>query len=131
MTRCINLAAALALLLMAALASTAAIAADKPLYTCTDGAQTSAKHLCGEHGGVKGSVPNANGASKPIDTTKGLTPPTKTATTSKSKTSNKSASASKRTGGPTAKCNDGALYYSTEHKGACLSHGGVDKWYIW
>ena len=112
-----------------------AIAADTVAkVTCADGTIEHSKGECSAHRGVQA----AKDTSTPIDTTKGLTPPKKTATTSSSKTptSSTSKSAKKKTASmasssPTAKCNDGAMYFSRERRGACASHGGVKKWYGW
>ena len=101
--------------------------------TCKDGTKRHAsKDACSDHGGVKKS----KNTSTPIDTTKGLTPPSSSTTTTKNKTNASSVSkttrkktTSKATRNPTARCNDGAQYFSTERRGACASHGGVKTWY--
>jgi len=102
--------------------------------TCADGTIQHSKAACADHHGVQPS----KSASTPIDTTKGLTPPKTTATSSANKTqaSSTSKSAKKKTASmasssPTAKCNDGAMYFSRERRGACASHGGVKTWYGW
>jgi hypothetical protein len=85
---------------------------------------------CANHGGVLIEMNTT-----PIDTTKNLTP-TKTATKEKTKSQKTAASAatkkktvSKKSSSPTAKCNDGAMYFSTERRGACASHGGIRYWF--
>jgi hypothetical protein len=97
--------------------------------TCKDGMQMHGGGACANHGGA---LIDEN-KSTPIDTTKGLTP-NKTAA-KKSQTQKTVASAAtekktvaKKSSGPTAKCKDGAMYFSTEHRGACASHGGVKHW---
>jgi hypothetical protein len=106
--------------------------------TCKDGLKMHGGGACSNHGGV---LIEANKSTPvkttPIDTTKGFVPK-QTATTAKSKTPSASASkstqkkaASTTTRNPTAKCLDGAMYFSTERKGACSKHGGVDKWFGW
>jgi hypothetical protein len=120
---------------------TAAIAAESDVkMACNDGTmdQVKGKDTCSKHGGVwkAKSGTSTRSAATPIDTTKGLTPPSKTAATTKIKTRTASGTTPKKapsrgTRGPTAKCMDGALYYSRERRGACATHGGVDKWYGW
>ena len=106
--------------------SIATAADDGGWVTCKDGLQMHGGGECSNHGGVL----IAKSTSTPIDTTKGLTP-NKTATTKKSPTQKTAAVAktkkavSNKTSGPTAKCMDGAMYFSTERRGACASHGGV------
>jgi hypothetical protein len=103
--------------------------------TCKDGLKVQNKVTCGLHGGV---VIEANKStpikSQPIDASK--RPVSKqTMATTKDTTKNRSASSRKqvaaRSSSPTAKCNDGALYYLRERRGACASHGGVNKWFGW
>jgi hypothetical protein len=98
--------------------------------TCKDGSQTHGGGACANHGGVL----IVDSTSTVIDTTKDLAP-TK-ATTKKSKTQKTAASTatnkkavSKRSSSPTARCVDGAMYFSTERRGACASHGGVRYWF--
>jgi hypothetical protein len=114
-----------------------AAADDGGWVTCKDGMKMHGGGACESHGGVQIPVTKSTPTVKstPIDTTKGLTP-NKTATTTKPKAQKTAASnttqkhaASKKTHDPTAKCMDGAMYFSTEHRGACAAHGGVNKWY--
>ena len=98
--------------------------------TCKDGMQMHGGGACANHGGVL----IEENKSTSIDTTKGLTP--NKATTKKTKTQKTAASSvtkkksvSKRSSSPTASCNDGAMYFSTERRGACAKHGGVRYWY--
>ena len=110
--------------------SIATAADDGGWVTCKDGMKMHGGGACANHGGVL----LATSTSTPIDTTKGLTP-NKTATKPKmQKTASKAThkiAVSKRSSGPTAKCIDGAMYFSRERRGACASHGGVAKWYGW
>jgi hypothetical protein len=129
-----SIAFAAAFTLLCSGATVAIAAANDTIVTCKDGTRTNAgSSVCSKHGGVQ----KTENASTPIDTTKGFarnqtatTTKTKTHTTTASNTTHKKA-ASKATSSPTAKCIDGAMYFSTERRGACASHGGVDKWFIW
>ncbi|HYM34512.1 MAG TPA: DUF3761 domain-containing protein [Steroidobacteraceae bacterium] len=127
-----SIAFAAAFALVCGCATVAIAVASDTIVTCKDGTRTNAgSSVCFKHGGVQ----NTENASTPIDTTKGFAPnatatKTKTHTTTASNTTHKK-TASKATSSPTAKCKDGAMYFSTERRGACASHGGVDKWYIW
>jgi alpha-acetolactate decarboxylase len=104
--------------------------------TCKDGMQMHGGGACANHGGVL----IEENKSTPVDTTKGLEPKTatkaKNTNTQKTKTQKTAATSetknktvSKRSNSPTAKCKDGAMYFSTERHGACASHGGVRQWY--
>ena len=105
-------------------------------YTCKDGLKVQIQVSCDLHGGVRIEATKATSArSKPIDASKDLVP--RQTATAKSKTKSSAATAaarkkvSARSSSPTAKCNDGALYYLRERRGACATHGGVDKWFGW
>jgi len=110
--------------------SIANAAGDGSWVTCRDGMKMHSGGACDSHGGVV-IEPSKSLA---IDTTKGLTP-NNTATAKKPKTQKTAATtkpqktASKKTSGPTARCNDGAMYYSTKRSGACAAHGGVRSWF--
>jgi len=109
--------------------SIANAAGDGAWVTCRDGMKMHSGGACENHGGVL-IEPSK---SIPIDTSKGLTP-NGTATVKKTKTQKTAATTkpqktvSKKTSGPTARCMDGAMYFSTERRGACAAHGGVRSW---
>ena len=131
MSKCIAFAATFALLCSGVSIATAAD--DGGWVTCKDGMKMHGGGACANHGGVL--IPTST--STPINTTKSVTPKrtatatkTKTHTTSVSNTTRKKVTA-KATSSPTAKCMDGAMYFSRERRGACAKHGGVDKWYGW
>jgi hypothetical protein len=99
--------------------------------TCKDGMQMHGGGQCWNHGGEV--IPESKAI--PIDTTKGLAP-NKTAATKKTKTQKTAAAGetkkktvSNRSNTPTAKCRDGAMYFSLDRHGACGNHGGVHHWY--
>lgn len=107
------------------------------LIECSDGSLSQdVMGACTNNGGRK-----SKGAATPIKVSKGAAPiDTRNGFISnknvKSKTTvasanNKKKTTSKISSSPTAKCNDGAMYFSRERKGACSKHGGVDKWYGW
>ena len=119
--------------------SIAKAANDGGWVSCKDGLQAHGEKACESHGGRVIPV-NAT----PIDTTQGLarnqtvssrTLSNKTVTAKKTKTQRSAAlvkpqkAGAKRTNTPTAKCMDGAMYFSTERRGACLKHGGIRSWY--
>src|SRR5882757_7611032 len=114
MKKFIAFAAASALLWLATTVATAAAAGE--WFTCKDGLKVQNQVTCSMHGGVLiETIKSTPIKSKPIDASKGLAPPqTATATKSKTKSSSTSTSTRKkvatRSSGPTAKCNDGALY---------------------
>jgi Protein of unknown function (DUF3761) len=108
-----------------------AIAADNGGWvSCKDGLQVRGERACEAHGGVV----LAKSTSTPIDASKGPVPnktaAKKTKTQKVAATTTKKKTVAKRTNTPTAKCMDGAMYFSTERRGACLKHGGVRSWYI-
>jgi len=115
--------------------SIATAADDGGWVNCKDGMKMHGGGACSNHGGVL--IPEST--STPIDTTKGFTA-NKTTTEKKTKkqktaastatksTATKKKTVSKKSSGPTARCMDGAMYFSTEHRGACASHGGVRNW---
>ena len=115
--------------LLCSIASIAA-AADGEWLTCKDGLHVHDGGTCSTHGGVLIEAKK----STPIDTANGVTPNKTAATKTKShaattsKTTQKKTT-SKRVSGPSAKCKDGAMSYSTQRKDACGKHGGVDQWY--
>lgn len=112
-------------------------AADDGWVSCKDGLKVRGERACEAHGGT---VMPITASPIPIDASKAPTPnktaSAKTIKTQKAKTQKvasvaaKKKTVSKRTNTPTAKCVDGAMYYSTERRGACLKHGGVRSWYI-
>jgi hypothetical protein len=125
--------AAAAALLCASTVATAAAAGE--WFTCKDGLKVQTKVTCDLHGGVLiEATKSTPSKSKPIDASKGLVPK-QTAMTTKTTTKKSATPARKkvaaRSSSPTAKCRDGALYYLRERRGACASHGGVDKWLGW
>ena len=131
-----SIAFALACALVCSGTAVTIAAASDTIVTCKDGTRTNAgRSVCSKHGGVQ----KTESTSTPIDTTKGLAPnQTATKTSAKTQTHTTTAAnttrgkvSSKATGSPTAKCNDGAMYFSRERVGACASHGGVNKWYGW
>jgi hypothetical protein len=99
--------------------------------TCKDHTKDHAgKDACSHHGGVQ----KAKSAATPIDTTKGFTADNKALsandkTPTKQASNTKHKSATHATNYPTARCNDGAQYFSKKRPGACMSHGGVKTWY--
>jgi len=129
MSKFVGFAAAIAFLCSGI--SIANAAGDGGWVTCRDGMKMHSGGACDNHGGVV-IEPNKS-TSAPIDTTKGLRP-NNTATVKKAKTQKTAATtkpqktASKKTSGPTARCMDGAMYFSTERRGACAAHGGVRSW---
>jgi hypothetical protein len=113
--------------------SIATAADDGEWVTCKDGMKMHSGGTCANHGGVLIETNAAPIKSTPINASKGVSKPAaakaktqKTATASKAR--RKLASTTRN---PTAKCMDGAQYFSRERRGACASHGGVDKWYGW
>jgi hypothetical protein len=107
-----------------------AAAADGEWVTCKDGLHVHDGGTCSTHGGVlieaKKSTPID--ASKSVASNKTTATKTKSHTTTASKnTQNKTTS--KRVSGPSAKCKDGAMSYSSQRKDACGKHGGVAQWY--
>ena len=104
--------------------SVANAAGDGAWVTCKDGMKMHSGADCSTHGGELIEMKKT----KPIDTTKALTP--KKATTTKQTTSTGKAqqAATKKRSVVTARCNDGAMYQSTERRGACGKHGGVRHW---
>jgi len=112
--------------------SIANAANDGSWVTCRDGMKMHSGGACENHGGVL--IEPTKSTSTPIDTRKGLTP-SNTATAKKTQTQKTAATTkpqkavSKKTSGPTARCNDGAMYYSTKRSGACAAHGGVRSWF--
>jgi hypothetical protein len=118
--------------------SIAVAAGDGGWVTCKDGLQVRGERACDVHGGVVLAKSSSN-SPLPIDTRQPLSPnatPGKSASIKKSQaqkvvasaTTKKKATNTRNT--PTAKCMDGAMYYSTQRRGACAKHGGVRSWYI-
>src|SRR5215471_11966833 len=111
-----KLVAITAALTFLSLGSPIASAADSSTsVTCNDHTkQHGGKDACAHHGGVQKPKTTAT----PIDTTKGFTPDNKaTSASSKSNASHASSTAQKKTNSnatsyPTARCNDGAQYFS-------------------
>ena len=108
---------------------------DGAWVTCKNGMQVHSGASCEQHGGVRIEMTKSTTAKPiPIHALKTPTPnngaaaKTKTQKTASSGTSKKK-TASNATRNPTAKCMDGAMYFSTQRSGACAKHGGVDKWY--
>ncbi len=121
-----------AFLLLIDAVATVGIAAEirNSTMTCNDGTEVYLESACAHRGGLK----KVASAAPPVKVSKGFTSSTTTSTkkTKAAATSkNRKKTASRSTRDPTAKCLDGALYYSTKRQGACAAHGGVDKWYGW
>jgi hypothetical protein len=112
-------------------------AEDDGWLTCKDGLKVHKGASCENHGGVQIAAIKSTSTVIPIKTTRidtkqGLAPTAKAKTPkSKAASSARPRTVSRSTRNPTAKCLDGALYFSRERRGACASHGGVDKWYGW
>jgi hypothetical protein len=134
MKKFIAFAAACALLCVGTTVATAAAAGE--WITCKDGLKVQNEVTCAMHGGVLiETIKSTPIKSKPIDASKGLAPKQTATTMSTTKNSSTHTSTRKKvatkSSSPTAKCNDGALYYSRERRNACATHGGVKDWYVW
>jgi hypothetical protein len=110
---------------------------DAQVIHCKDGTEVYLESACADRGGALKIVGTSK--STKIKTTKELAPK-KAGTTTTTKTKDRVAAGSTKvrntrvtqsTHSPTAKCVDGAMYFSRERRGACAAHGGVDKWIGW
>jgi len=114
--------------------ATATYAADSgTTVTCKDGTSSKGgKGACSHHGGVqKGAAAAAASTAAPSTATAAPAPAPAMPAKSYSKPASSASSASSgaaTAGAPTAKCKDGTMSHSKQHKGACSHHGGVAEW---
>ncbi len=101
--------------------------------TCKDGTSSKGgKGACSHHGGVqKGAASAAAAPTADYAAVSPATPAPSTSAPSYSKGTSSAATAKSSAttaGAARAKCKDGTLSHSRQHRGACSHHGGVAEW---